>query len=267
MGMNIMVRTRLIQFVTIFFLALLFISIFVAPGSAHPPSNMKLKYDHAANELEIIITHQVSNENDHYIFRIDIWKNGTLYLTLNYTRQPSKGTFSYNVKISADQDDVIKVTAYCNYNGDLTTTLDLAEGTESESDSPELWPFHSLPMLIGFILMVTGIGIAKTMKKKDWWVKAHKTLNAVGSILAIFGLIMAIYMVNEAGSAHFRVPHAVLGGVTISLLILSPILGFALMKGTEKTEKLRPVHRWAGRIAITLMLIVMITGYSLVGVL
>jgi hypothetical protein len=228
---------------------------------------MKLKFDRDTNGLEITITHNVNDENDHFIYQINIWKNGDLFLTLNYTRQPTRDTFSYDQIVQADEDDILKVTAYCNYGGDITTILDLAKGTEAETDSPELWPFHSLPMLLGFIMMLTGILIAKTMKKKDWWFKAHKTLNSIGSILAIIGLIMAIYMVTESGSGHFRVPHAILGGVTITLLILSPILGFALMKGTKKTEKLRPVHRWIGRIAITLMLIVVVMGYSLVGVL
>jgi hypothetical protein len=228
---------------------------------------MILKYDPDTSELKITIIHNVNNENDHFIYQIKIWKNDELFHTINYTSQPSREKFTYQEIVPADEDDVLEVTAYCNYGGDITTTLELEKGTEAETESPEIWPLHSLPMLLGFFFMITGIIIAKTLKKKDWWFKAHKYLNSVGSLLAIIGLTIAIYMVSESGSGHFRVPHAILGGITIFLLVLSPILGFLLMKGTENTEKLRPLHRWVGRIAIALMLIVILTGYSMVGVL
>lgn len=242
-------------------------SIMSQPVSAHAPSKMKLVYDKSTQELEITITHRVDDENVHYIYQINIWKNGDLFITLNYTNQPTKEKFSYEQTIPADEDDVLKVTAYCNFGGDITTILDLAKGTESETESEELWPFHSLPMLLGFLMMIVGISIAKVMKKKDWWFKAHRTLNLIGTVLAIIGLIMAIYMVTEAGGGHFSVPHAILGGITITLLILSPILGFSIMKAGASAAQIRTAHRWVGRIAISMMLIVMITGYSLVGIL
>ena len=193
------------------------------------------------------------------------------WTTLEFSRYLDTG--DYRDKI-IDEDSELYVIWAVGDNDDYTSShsdrgaarINLKTGEAEEIEIPEIWPFHSLPMLLGFFLMLAGIIIAKTMKEKDWWFKAHKTLNTIGSILAIVGLVIAVYMVNEAGSGHFRVPHAILGGITISLLILTPILGFALMKGTESTEKLRPVHRWVGRIAIALMLIVMFTGYSLVGV-
>jgi hypothetical protein len=259
--------TTLIMLISILFLLLC--TLMPSSVSAHSPSHLKLDYDHDTNALQVTITHLVEDPNVHYVYKIDILKNGAIVHTENYDSQPSNEKFVYLFVISADEDDTLKVTAYCNQGGELSGSLELAIETTSETDddSPELWPFHSLPMLIGFILMATGIGIAKVMKKKKWWLKAHKSLNSIGSLLAIIGLFIAIYMVSESGGAHFSVSHALLGGVTIALLILSPILGFVIMKGGKHVKIIRTTHRWLGRIAITLMLIAMIMGYSLVGVL
>ena len=62
---------------------------------AHPPSDMELEYDIGKQTLVVSIIHSVSKPDSHYVEKIEIKKNGNLYLTEEYTNQPSTSTFTY----------------------------------------------------------------------------------------------------------------------------------------------------------------------------
>lgn len=143
-------------------------------------------------------------------------------------------------------------------------TIDLATGEASEDIL--LWPIHAILMVLGFVFMVIGSIIALFMKKKRWWLKAHKGINILATIFAILGLIMAFYMVAEASGDHFRVPHAYVGLITIIFVIISPILGFKMLNPQSPSKKLRAVHRAIGRITIILMLVNILIGLSVAGI-
>jgi len=144
--------------------------------------------------------------------------------------------------------------------------LDMATGEYSEIEIPSLWVFHATLMTIGFVLMLIGVGIAKTQKKKKWWLKTHKMIGVLAAIISVAGLFLGFIMVSLASGEHFRVPHAYIGVIAIVFVVLTVILGFAQFKVKKGKAKIRFTHRWFGRISLVLMVLNIIFGLSLAGV-
>jgi hypothetical protein len=132
---------------------------------------------------------------------------------------------------------------------------------------PALWPYHAVLMIAGFLLLTTGMLIARYMKREQWWLKAHKTMGISGALFVISGLFMAIYMVSSSTGVHFRVPHTYLGVIIIIFVGMTPILGYAQLKSESRGMKIRTIHRWSGRITLVLMFITILSGLSLAGIL
>ncbi|UCG68420.1 MAG: hypothetical protein JSV09_11475 [Thermoplasmata archaeon] len=144
--------------------------------------------------------------------------------------------------------------------------LNIATGEFSEIEPPSYWLIHAALLTVGFLLMLTGVIIAKAFKKRKWWLKTHKMLGIVGAILSILGLIMGFIMVQLSSGEHFRVPHAYVGFLAIIFAVLTLGLGFAQFKVKKNRKKIRMIHRWSGRITLVLMLLNIIFGLSLVGI-
>ena len=89
---------------------------------AHPPSSMTLEYTIASEELDVTISHSVSDVNSHYIELIEIWKNDVLELSQEYTNQPDT-TFTYTYQINVTEGDELEVKATCNLSGSLTKNI------------------------------------------------------------------------------------------------------------------------------------------------
>jgi hypothetical protein len=142
--------------------------------------------------------------------------------------------------------------------------IDFGAGTSSEIDIPSFWMIHASFMILGFVLMFTGMIIARFYKDTKWWFKRHKKIAPLGSAIAIIGLIMGLIMVSMSSGEHFRVPHAFVGLLAIIYAIITPTLGLAQFKIKKNKAIIRATHRWSGRITITLMLINIILGISLV---
>ncbi|HEC76608.1 MAG TPA: hypothetical protein ENI33_05070 [Thermoplasmatales archaeon] len=102
---------------------LILISVFVNINVyAHPPENMKLKYDFLNQTLYVRIEHRVSNPLNHYIETVIVEVKEQEYV-FNYDSQPTTSIFTYNYTISADCGDLINVTAYCNIEGSIKRTI------------------------------------------------------------------------------------------------------------------------------------------------
>jgi uncharacterized membrane protein len=127
-----------------------------------------------------------------------------------------------------------------------------------------LWHYHAVLMIMGLLLLSTGMLIARYMKNRHWWLRAHKMMGISGAIVVISGLVMAIYMVSLSTGVHFRVPHAYLGPIIIIFVVMTPILGYAQFKSVSEAVKIRTIHRWSGRITLALILLNIISGLSLV---
>ena len=90
-------------------------------------------------------------------------------------------------------------------------------------------------------------------------------MGAFGSLFALAGLFMAIYMVSESKGVHFRVPHTYLGAIAIIFAAITPILGYYPLPVTNSRAIIRAIHRWSGRITVVLMLSTILSGSSRVG--
>jgi hypothetical protein len=144
-----------------------------------------------------------------------------------------------------------------------TGKLNLATG-ESEEVVFELWYIHAGPMIIGFILMASGNGIVLLMRGKSWWFKAHRYLGIGGGTFSFIGLLTGIFMVAETTGEHLRVPHTYLGLITITMISFTLASSSMILRNPGKASKFKRIHRWLGRIALTLMIITMFVGFSLI---
>ena len=138
--------------ITVLILFLL-VSILTSNVYAHSPSSMNLTYDTETQDLKVDITHQVSDPNTHYIFKIVIKKNGMAYNTYNYTNQPITSTFTYTYDVDAQEDDIIEVTANCNQGGQISKQLTVTMG-ESESGDSSTPGFELFLVIIGVVLLI-----------------------------------------------------------------------------------------------------------------
>ncbi len=112
-------------------------------------------------------------------------------------------------------------------------------------------------MIIGLIAFISGTLIAHFMKEKNWWLRAHHTLDIIGFVLIIIALIITIYMVN------FRTIHSYLGIVNISLYVICILIGPGLFKNfLEKHPQIRGFHRLLSRGTNALMFISLLIGFA-----
>ncbi|HUV09077.1 MAG TPA: cytochrome and DOMON domain-containing protein [Spirochaetia bacterium] len=145
--------------------------------------------------------------------------------------------------------------------------INMATGVGVPTIIRDLIPLHIVVTSIAFLLMTGGMLISRYMKKKRWWLKAHRPMGIVGSVLGVIGVSMASVTLYFSGSVHLRVLHSWIGLFTISLIVLTPILGQAFLKLKWHKQDLRKLHRWIGRLALSMMLVTMIVGINLSGIL
>jgi hypothetical protein len=126
-----------------------------------------------------------------------------------------------------------------------------------------LWPYHASLVILGFLLLVWGMTVARG--KEKGWLKRHKLLGLSGAAFAVAGMAMAAYMISAASQEHFRVPHAYLGTFVILLLIATPSLGLLQLRAAKEDKaKIRRVHRLSGRTALLLMALNILFGLLIV---
>lgn len=111
-------------------------SIFV---TAHPPSNIELTFNTESDILDATIYHSVSNPNDHYIFKVEIWKNNVLIITENYENQPSNSVFTYSYIIeNAVGGDVVELKATCSITGSYTEEITIPVDDNNPPSKPTI---------------------------------------------------------------------------------------------------------------------------------
>ena len=128
---------------------------------------------------------------------------------------------------------------------------------------PSPWPYHVLLVTTGVVVMLVGMLTARYMKKKSWWLKAHKSLAISGALLTISGFIVAAYMVSTyMGTYLVMEPHAYLGIAALALVVIAPIMGF--MQFRIKDKRMHIIHRWSGRLAIVMVLTNIASGWMMI---
>ena len=126
-----------------------------------------------------------------------------------------------------------------------------------------LWPYHALLVTSGLLFMLGGMIAARYMKRKSWWLKAHKSLGVSGALLTLSGVIVAVYMVlTYNGTYLVEEPHAYLGITALALVVFTPIMGF--MQFRIRDKRMRIIHRWSGRLAIVVVLINAAAGWMMI---
>jgi len=124
---------------------------------------------------------------------------------------------------------------------------------------------HAGFMLAGLFSLVAGVSVAMSARKKKWWLSIHKRLGYTGSSFVILGFIAALYMVSRDTGEHFAVPHTYLGIVTILAVLFTYTMGIMQFKARRKAVNIRLIHRWSGRVTLSLMLLNVLSGFFLAG--
>jgi len=91
---------------------------------AHPPSDIKITFDHKTKMLTAVIIHDVSNPSKHYIKEVDVVLNGKEIIQQSISRQDNfdSQTVSYFIP-DAKVGDVFSVEGYCSISGKLEKQL------------------------------------------------------------------------------------------------------------------------------------------------
>lgn len=107
--------------------------LFAVPTLAHPPQDMVLDYNLTTSELNVTITHDTPASTFHYINKVEIRINDVLFLTEEYTGQPTNNVFTHMYIVEAEIGDVISVMAYCNIQGSITRSITVRDPTQDEA--------------------------------------------------------------------------------------------------------------------------------------
>lgn len=146
---------------------LMLIATFFSVGLviAHPPQEMILEYDSDLQTLNVTITHVVVDPDaiDHYIEAIEIYKNSDLYLTMNYTTQPTTDIFTYSFSVEAEAGDELSATAYCSLFGSISNSITIS----GEQGEPEIEIGKIQGTLFGVQAEIKNIGDAAA-SNVDW---------------------------------------------------------------------------------------------------
>lgn len=114
----------------IFLLTVSFGLFFSTVAFAHPPSDIKIKFDSATKILQAIIYHNTSNPQKHYINKVDVGLNGKEIISQVISREDDNlsQTVSYLIP-DAKPGDLISVEGYCNISGNLTKEIKVTESS------------------------------------------------------------------------------------------------------------------------------------------
>jgi hypothetical protein len=126
------------KLVVFFVMGLLTVTMTSITIFAHPPQNLQLDYDLANQTLAVTVTHNSLDPNSHYIYKIDIEKNGVLYLSEEYLDQPTANTFTYIYNVEAMVNDVLKVIAYCSLYGSMSASITVFDENAEDTLPPTI---------------------------------------------------------------------------------------------------------------------------------
>ena len=94
---------------------------------AHPPSDIKIRFDEKTKTLTAVIEHRVSNPKTHYIKQVDIGLNGKEIQMLPFQKQDNNAGQTLKVVVpEAKNGDVLSVEGHCNLSGKLEKEIKIA---------------------------------------------------------------------------------------------------------------------------------------------
>ncbi len=119
-------------------------------------------------------------------------------------------------------------------------------------------------MLTAFGALVAGITIAMSLRKKGWWVKAHRRAAYAGVAAMAAGFFAAVAMKSFSGGEHFETPHTWVGALTFLLTGTTLAFGLSLFRFPARAAMLRPFHRRLGRFTAITAAVTVFSGLFLV---
>jgi hypothetical protein len=108
-------------YIAIGIILILGISMMGMQVGATAPRYVGLKY--SSGTLSATILHFSPFPKLHYIYKVDIEKNGLAYLSEEYTSQPRFLIYTYTYNVNATTGDILRVTATCDLFGKLTRSI------------------------------------------------------------------------------------------------------------------------------------------------
>ncbi len=118
-------------------------------------------------------------------------------------------------------------------------------------------------MAAGFLLMTAGVFIAIFMRKRRWWLKAHKASGTAAALCMSAGLAAAVIAVENSSGIHFGFLHARMGVLTLLGAVITPSIGF--MQFRIRTPQVKVMHRWLGRLTLAFAIAAIVLGLSAAG--
>lgn len=110
---------------------------------------------------------------------------------------------------------------------------------------------HALFMLSMLIILSSAIVIAR--KKKDGWFQKHRILGIAGAVCGLAGFSWMAVFKTVNGYHHLKSTHAICGFITITLMAITPIIGYLVVN--KGKENFRAVHKKIGYATVVLGLI------------
>lgn len=157
-----MLKKSILYGITISFLGIL--CLCTLSVKANNPSGLELSYDSNTEVLSATITHGVVSST-HFIEFVEIEINGSLVLNKNYTSQASN-TITYDYVISANEGDVIRVTAICSISGSITRTLTVGGSQGDPEVEDSISGYVGMMIFFSASIFFTSLIIRKQIKKK-----------------------------------------------------------------------------------------------------
>ncbi len=125
---------------------------------------------------------------------------------------------------------------------------------------------HVFSMTTGLLAMTAGVGVARFLRQKRWWLNIHRTAGITGAVCLSTGFAAAVVMVSQSGGGQFDIPHAWLGLTTVLCAVTAPTLGHLQFKIRSKIQQLRLWHRRTGYAALLLTLLSALSGLVVAGI-
>jgi len=90
-------------------------------AAATAPRYMKLVYQ--PGTLQVTVLHFSPAKTFHYVYKVDVEKNGGVVASTQYTSQPKFFFYTYTYNVTATTGDQLTVTANCVLFGKLTRSI------------------------------------------------------------------------------------------------------------------------------------------------
>jgi len=122
---------------------------------ANAPSGLAVSYNLETQDLQVTITHPVNDPTTHYIYKVELQKNGMIHNTSTYTSQPDPNSFTYTYRVNATTGDTIDVTASCIQGGSKTTRYTVStNNVEKNTSTPGFESIVALSAIVFIIILL-----------------------------------------------------------------------------------------------------------------